>query len=70
MHTHTHTHTHMLEAEEKHLSKMEPTPALWALLRWTCNPVARRMPSCTETERWEKEAISSSFHPARIRRWP
>lgn len=43
---------------------MEPTPALWALLRCTCSPVARRMPSCTETERCEKEAIRSSFHPA------
>lgn len=45
------------------LSKMEPTPALWALLRCTCKPVARRMPSCTDTERWEKEAMSSSFQP-------
>lgn len=47
---------------------MEPTPALWALLRCTCSPVARRMPSCTETERCEKEAIRSSFHPADQRR--
>uniref|UniRef100_A0A0E9WET5 Uncharacterized protein n=1 Tax=Anguilla anguilla TaxID=7936 RepID=A0A0E9WET5_ANGAN len=33
------------------LSKMEPTPALWALLRWTCSPVASRIPSFTVTER-------------------
>lgn len=47
-----------------YLSKMEPTPALWALLRCTCRPVASRIPSCTDTERWEKEAMSSSFQPA------
>lgn len=47
-----------------HLSKMAPTPALWALLRWTCSPVASRIPSFTEMDRWEKEAISSSFQPA------
>lgn len=49
------------------LSKMEPTPALWALLRWTWRPVARRIPSFTVTERWENEAMSSSFQPDRER---
>lgn len=43
---------------------MAPTPALWALLRCTCSPVARRMPSFTAMERCEKEAMSSSFQPA------
>lgn len=47
-----------------HLSKMAPTPALCALLRCTCSPVASRIPSFTAMERWEKEAIRSSFHPA------
>ncbi|TNN57126.1 hypothetical protein EYF80_032711 [Liparis tanakae] len=42
---------------------MAPTPALWALLRWTCRPVASRMPSFTEMERWENDAIRSSFQP-------
>ncbi|KAG7230829.1 hypothetical protein INR49_019643, partial [Caranx melampygus] len=46
-----------------YLSKMEPTPALWALLLWTWRPVANRMPSFTVTERCENEAISSSFQP-------
>lgn len=46
-----------------HLSKMAPTPALWALFRWTCSPVARRIPSLTAMDRWEKEAMSSSFQP-------
>lgn len=46
-----------------HLSKMAPTPALWALFRWTCSPVARRIPSFTAMDRWEKEAMSSSFQP-------
>lgn len=46
-----------------HLSKMAPTPALWALFRCTWSPVARRIPSFTAMERWEKEAIRSSFHP-------
>lgn len=45
-------------------SKMEPTPALWALLLWTWRPVANRMPSFTVTERCENEAIRSSFQPA------
>lgn len=45
------------------LSKMEPTPALWALLLWTWRPVANRMPSFTVTERCENEAMSSSFQP-------
>lgn len=48
---------------DTHLSKMAPTPALWALFLCTCSPVASRMPSFTEMERWEKEAIRSSFHP-------
>lgn len=46
-----------------YLSKIEPTPALWALLRWTWRPVASRMPSFTVTERCEKEAMRSSFQP-------
>lgn len=46
-----------------HLSKIAPTPALWALFRWTCSPVARRIPSFTAMDRWEKEAMSSSFQP-------
>lgn len=50
-----------------HLSKMAPTPALWALFRWTCSPVARRIPSFTAMDRWEKEAMSSSFQPGRRR---
>lgn len=45
-------------------SKMVPTPAWWAELRWTVRPVAKTMPSLTSTERWEKAAISSSFQPA------
>lgn len=57
----------MAEKWRQHLSKMEPTPALCALLRCTCKPVASRMPSCTDTERWENEAMSSSFQPARAR---
>lgn len=44
-------------------SKMDPTPALCALLLWTWRPVASRMPSFTVTERCEKEAIRSSFQP-------
>lgn len=46
-----------------HLSKMAPTPALWALFLCTCSPVASKIPSFTEMERWEKEAIRSSFQP-------
>lgn len=46
-----------------HLSKMAPTPALCALFRCTWSPVAKRIPSFTAMERWEKEAIRSSFHP-------
>lgn len=42
---------------------MAPTPALWALLRWTCSPVANRIPSLTAMERCENDAMSSSFHP-------
>lgn len=42
---------------------MAPTPALWALLRWTCSPVANRIPSLTAIERCENDAMSSSFHP-------
>lgn len=48
---------------DTHLSKMAPTPALWALFLCTCSPVASKIPSFTEMERWEKEAIRSSFHP-------
>lgn len=47
------------------LSKMAPTPALWALLRCTCSPVASRIPSLTAMERCEKEAMSSSFQPGK-----
>lgn len=50
-----------------HLSKMAPTPALWALFLCTCSPVASRIPSFTAMERWEKEAMSSSFHPGEER---
>ncbi len=46
-----------------YLSKMAPTPALWALSLCTWRPVASRMPSFTAMERWEKDAISSSFQP-------
>jgi len=46
-----------------YLSKMEPTPALWALFLWTWRPVANRMPSFTVIERCENEAIRSSFQP-------
>lgn len=42
---------------------MAPTPALWALFLCTCSPVASKIPSFTEMERWEKEAIRSSFQP-------
>lgn len=42
---------------------MAPTPALWALFRWTWSPVARRIPSFTAMDRCEKEAMSSSFQP-------
>ena len=44
-------------------SKMVPTPAWWALLRWTWRPVASRMPSFTWMERCENPPISSSFQP-------
>lgn len=44
-------------------SKMDPTPALCALLLWTWRPVANKMPSFTVTERCEKEAMRSSFQP-------
>ena len=50
-----------------YLSKMDPTPALWALLLWTWRPVANNMPSLTVTERCEKEAMSSSFQPEKIK---
>lgn len=43
---------------------MAPTPALWALLRWTCSPVASRIPSLIAIERCENDAIRSSFQPA------
>ncbi len=46
-----------------YLSKMAPTPALWALFLCTWRPVASRMPSFTVMERWENDAISSSFQP-------
>ena len=44
-------------------SKMAPTPAWCAVLRWTCRPVDSRMPSVTAIDRCEKPAISSSFQP-------
>lgn len=53
----------VLRLNATYLSKMEPTPALWALLLWTWRPVANRMPSFTVTERCENEAIRSSFQP-------
>lgn len=43
---------------------MAPTPALWALLRWTCSPVANRIPSLIAIERCENDAMRSSFQPA------
>lgn len=42
---------------------MAPTPALWALLRWTCSPVASRIPSLIDIERCENDAMRSSFQP-------
>lgn len=51
------------------LSKMAPTPALWALLRWTCSPVASRIPSLIPIERCENDAIRSSFQPAAEMGW-
>lgn len=56
------------QGDDDYLSKMAPTPALWALLRWTCSPVARRIPSFTAIERCEKDAMRSSFHPERRER--
>lgn len=53
----------MLCSDVCYLSKIAPTPALWALFLCTCRPVASRIPSFTEMERWEKDAISSSFQP-------
>lgn len=50
------------------LSNMAPTPALWALFRCTCNPVANNIPSFTAIERCENDAMRSSFHPERDRR--
>ena len=44
-------------------SKMLPTPAWCAELRWTVRPVASTMPSRTSIERCENAAISSSFQP-------
>lgn len=49
------------------LSNMAPTPALWALFRCTCNPVANSIPSFTVIERCENDAMRSSFHPERDR---
>lgn len=43
---------------------MAPTPALWALLRWTCSPVANKIPSLIAIERCENDAMRSSFQPA------
>lgn len=43
---------------------MAPTPALWALLRCTCSPVASRIPSLIAIERCENDAMRSSFQPA------
>lgn len=43
---------------------MAPTPALWALLRCTCSPVANRIPSLIAIERCENDAMRSSFQPA------
>lgn len=54
-----------MHASVNYLSKMAPTPALWALFLWTWRPVASKIPSFTEMERWENDAISSSFQPVR-----
>lgn len=45
-----------------YLSKMAPTPALFALSRWSSE--ASCTPSFKAMERWENEAMRSSFHPA------
>lgn len=47
-----------------YLSKMAPTPTLCALSR--CSSEARRTPSFKGMERWENEAIRSSFHPEKL----
>lgn len=44
-----------------YLSKMAPTPALLALSR--CSSEASRTPSLELMERWENDAMSSSFQP-------
>lgn len=44
-----------------YLSKMAPTPALFALSRWSSE--ASRTPSFELMERWENDAMSSSFQP-------
>lgn len=44
-----------------YLSKMAPTPALFALSRWSSE--ASRTPSLELMERWENDAMSSSFQP-------
>lgn len=46
-----------------YLSKMAPTPALFALSR--CSSEASRTPSFELMERWENDAMSSSFQPDR-----
>lgn len=45
---------------------MAPTPALCALSR--CSSEARRTPSFRPMERWENEAMRSSFHPGNAQR--
>lgn len=57
------------QSRDNDLSKMAPTPALWALLRWTCSPVASRIPSLIPIERCENDAIRSSFQPAAEMGW-
>jgi len=44
-------------------SNMVPTPAWWALLLWTCKPVANNIPSFTTVDLCENAAINSSFQP-------
>lgn len=45
----------------QYLSKMPPTPTLFALSRWSSE--ASRTPSFELMERWENDAMSSSFQP-------
>lgn len=56
-----HVETVWHERVHPYLSKMAPTPALFALSR--CSSEASRTPSLELMERWENDAMSSSFQP-------